>query len=331
MDRSSGKRATPIRTTPPAGVTSLANPTVRYTLPDKPYVILRRGDVEAVVVDNSAVDDKVLAEHRAGYSGLAVLRHQRRRDNLFVPGVSGLNYEHIVDGASQQREVLFEPRNVPMQLRRIDEHTVELYQEPTPFYKMESCLRYQMLEDGAIELTIETVPHRKLEHDYYCIFFASYIHQPESLDIHFRGHEDGEPDDGRWIRGITPAHGVLSTHRHTGDDRHFPHDVPFPLTLVFNLSNHRFSQPWYFGESHGMALVQIFRPEDKVRFTQSPSGGGSGNPAWDFQFYVRPYKIGQLDRRVMRAVYLPYESAEQIERDTAHHRAALGHTPADAK
>lgn len=51
--------------------TSLSNPQLVYSVPDKPYVVLKRADVEAVVVDNRAVDDGVLPGHRAGYSGIA--------------------------------------------------------------------------------------------------------------------------------------------------------------------------------------------------------------------------------------------------------------------
>jgi hypothetical protein len=74
-----------------------------------------------------------------------------------------------------------------------------------------------------------------------------------------------------------------------------------------------------------MALVQMFRPQDQVRFSQSPSGGGSGNPAWDFQWFIPQYKVNQRYRFVMRAMYLPFESAEQLVQATAAHRAALGH------
>jgi hypothetical protein len=83
------------------GRTTLSVPSIRYTVPEKPYVILARGDVEAVVVDHRAVDDAVLPGHRAGYAGVAVLRHARRRDNLFVPAYAGLNFEHIHDGTTR--------------------------------------------------------------------------------------------------------------------------------------------------------------------------------------------------------------------------------------
>ena len=115
-------------------LTSLANPEVRYAVPDKPYVVLRHGGLEAVVVDNRAVDDAVLPGHRAGYHGLASLKHDRQPRNLFVPAYAGLNFEHIHDGTFQKREVLYEPRFVPMELRVIDARTAELHQAPTPFW-----------------------------------------------------------------------------------------------------------------------------------------------------------------------------------------------------
>jgi len=310
---------------PPAKLTTLSDPSIEYRVPEKPYVILRRADVEAVVVDNRPVDDAVLPGHYGGYSGIASLKHAERADNLFVPLFAGLNFEHIHDGTVQDRQVLFEPRNWPMELRAIDEHTAELYQKPTPHYGLESCLRYRMLEDGTIEMTLECIPReRSFTHGYVGLFWASYIDQPESLDIHFKGHGVDEPPAARWIRGTTPAHGVLSTHLATGDERTFTHDPDFPLTLVFNRSQYRYAEPWYYGVSHGMALVFVFRPEDQIRMSQSPSGGGEGNPAWDFQYLIPDYEVGRRYQMVMRAMYLPYESPQQIERAVKPHGQSLG-------
>ncbi|MCA8982371.1 MAG: hypothetical protein KDA76_01310 [Planctomycetaceae bacterium] len=307
-----------------AGSTSLLNRHLTYTRPEKPYVILRRGEVEAVVVDNSEVDDDILPGHRAGYSGIGALRHSQRRDNLFAPPIAGLNFEHIHDGTIQERDILYEPRRAPMELRVIDEHTAELYQPPTPHWGLESVQRYHLLADGTIELTFECIPRRKtFAHDYIGLFWASYIHQPESLDIHFRGHTEAHADNSDWIRGVTPEHGKLSTHVGLNDSRDFPHDPKFPLTLVFNRSGYRYAEPWYYGVSHGMAYVQMFRPGDQVWLTQSPSGGGKGNPAWDFQFFIRDYEVGRCYRLVMRAAYIPYHSPRQVEQATARHREFL--------
>ena len=306
-------------------LTSLSDKSVSYKRAEKPYVVIKRGNVEAVIVDNRGVDDEVLPKHRAGYSGVASLTHTDRRANLFVPSYAGLNFEHIHDGTVQDRKVLFEPRNAPLQLRVVDQHTAELYQAPTPHYKLESCQRYRMLEDGTIELTVECIPRAKtFINDYVGLFWASYIHQPQSLDIHFKGRESDRNSGARWIRGITPRHGVLSTHLAADDDRTFAHEDGFPLTLVFNRSNFRYTEPWYYGVSHGMALVLMFRPQDRIRLTQSPSGGGNGNPAWDFQCFFSDFKHGQRYQIIMRAMYVPFESREQIERMSAPHRKALG-------
>lgn len=305
-------------------LTTLSNPGITYRVPQQPYVILRRAEIEAVVVDNSAVDDAVLPGHRAGYSGIGSLKHRKRPQNLFVPAYAGLNFEHIHDGTVQDRKVLFEPRHAPMQLRVVDPYTAELYQASTPHYGLESCLRYQLLEDGTIEMTFECIPRApSFTNGYVGLFWASYIHHPDSLDIHFKGYTEDEPSVPRWIRGVTPAHGVLATHLAADDRRELAHDPAFPLTLVFNRSRHRYTEPWYYGVSHGMALVFIFRPKDQIRFSQSPSGGGQGNPAWDFQYLIPNYQVGKRYQMVMRVMYLPYESPEQIQRASTAHRNGL--------
>ena len=73
-------------------LTSLADKAAKHETPQKHYVVLRRPDVSAVIVDNTAVDDDVLPGHRAGYSGVASLTHAKRADNLFVPAYAGLNF-----------------------------------------------------------------------------------------------------------------------------------------------------------------------------------------------------------------------------------------------
>ena len=290
----------------PPPLTSLANPTLRYIVPDKAYVVLKRGIVEAVVVDNRAVNDAVLPDHRAGYHGIALLKHAQQPRNLFVPAYAGLNFEHIHDGSAQAREILFEPRNALMELRVIDEHTADLYQPPTPHWGLESCLRYQLLSNGVIEMSFECVPRRNtFKNGYIGLFWASYIDHPESPDIHFRGFPKESEAKAGWLRGVTPAHGTLATHRARDDQREFAHDAAFPLELPFGFSRLLYSEPWFFGVCRGLAFVQVFRPQDGVRLTQSPSGGGPGCPAWDFQWFIAQPRLGQRYQLVMRAAYVP--------------------------
>ncbi len=315
--------------TEPVGTTSLTNEAVRFRVSESGYHVMHADDVEAVIVDNRAVDDAVLPGHRASYSGLAKITYPARGENLFVPSYAGLNFEHIHDGTTRNRKILFEPRHAANELRIVNERIAELYWPPTPTYALECCLRYELLADGVVELTIECIPRAKtFKRGYIGLFFASYIDQPESLDIHFKGvdrfkGDDGPNDTPRWIRGITPRHGQRSTHLAIGDDRTFSHDADFPLSLVFNRSNHRYSEPWYYGVSHSMAWLQVFRGSDNVRITQSPSGGGGGDPAWDFQYLIDDYKVDQLYRAVMRAIYLPMESPATMARVADEHRMAM--------
>jgi hypothetical protein len=72
-------------------LTTLSNPSIPYRVPDKPYVVLKKAQIEAVIVDNRAVNDEVLPGHRAGYHGVASLKHTSRLENIFVPPYAGLN------------------------------------------------------------------------------------------------------------------------------------------------------------------------------------------------------------------------------------------------
>lgn len=298
----------------PKTATSLDNPAVRYTVPDKPYFVMRRGGVEVVVVDNRAVDDSVLPGHAAGYHGIAALRHARQARSPFVPAYAGLNFEHIHDGTTQSRDALFEPRRAPMELRVINDHTAELHQAPTPHWGLESCLRYELLPSGTIEMTFECIPRRDTFTNGYCgLFWASYIDRPESPDIHFLGVPEGGEPPPEWRRGMTPRHGVLATHRGAEDRREFPHDPAFPLELPFGFSQLRYTEPWYFGVCRGMAFVQRFRPEDRVWLSQSPSGGGAGCPAWDFQWHIPQPRVGERYQLKMRAAYLPLDRPNDLD------------------
>jgi hypothetical protein len=308
--------------------TTLSDKSLPFTVPAAHYVVIERGPARAVIADNNAVADAVLKGHRAGYAGVASLTHEKRRENLFVPAVAGLNFEHIHDGTVQPNPVLYEPRNAPMELRSIDRQTVELYQQPTPHWGLESCQRFQLLDDGTIELTVEVVPHkRSFRNGYIGLFWASYIGQPESTEIAFRGFPDGAKTEDerapRWVRAVSPAHGVEATHLGAADDRAFAHDDNFPMKLVFNRSRWRFAEPWYLGTSHGMAFAQLFRPADGVRFSQSPSGGGDRNPAWDFQFFIPDYEVGRVYRFIMRAAYVPAAEDDEVRRLVAPHLRAL--------
>ena len=152
--------------------------------------------------------------------------------------------------------------------------------------------------------------------NYIGLFWASYIHQPEDKSIWFQGRPSGSSGNASRINGVTPSHGVDSTHRPAHIPKLPPVDDDFPLTLVNHPSKYEYTQPWYYGVSHGMAFVQMFRTKDHIWMAQSPSGGGNGNPAWDFQWFVPYPEVGKTYGFVMRATYLPFNNHEQIEEQT---------------
>jgi hypothetical protein len=305
------------------GVTSLTNRTVKYTVSNRHAVPLARGSNRVLIVDNSASDLPELSSHKARYNGVAALTH-KKGNNVFVPSYAGLNFEHIHDGTLAVNKQKFEPREWPMELRVIDKNTVELYQRPTPNWRLESCARYHLLPDGTIEYTFECIPRADVfKNGYIGLFWASYIHQPNDKSINFRGHVASTDQKVKWIQALSPQHGIDSTHPPHGLMQQPVVDPKFPLTLVNHRSKYVYDEPWYYGVSHGMALVFMFRDRDKVWFAQSPTGGGTKNPAWDFQWFIHDYKVDEAYGFVMRVAYLPFESREQVEKATQSHRQKL--------
>ena len=296
-------------------VTTLTQPQLKFEPVPAGNVRLKRGPIELVLVDNQAHKLDEAPNHRAGYNGVAILKHVKQPRTPFVPEVSGLNFEHIHDGTKVGLVEKFEPRVFPMELRKISEFTYELHQPPTKNCKLESCGRYKLLEDGTIEYTFECIPRDDTyRHKFIGLFWASYMHQPEDMSIFFPGRDEKSDGPARLINAVTPEHGIQATHPPVDVAFRPQIDDDFPLKLVGGTSKYLHTKHWYYGVCRGMAFVQVFRPRDQIWLAQSPSGGGKGNPAWDFQWFVKDYKIGEVYGFTMRAAYVPYESVEQIEK-----------------
>jgi hypothetical protein len=292
-------------------VTTLSRPGETYQVMPEGSVEVRWGKLAAQLVNNQAV----APEHAAGYNGLQSIRYDGG-PSPFVPRFAGLNLEHVNNGvATADRDLQFEPRKHPMELRRLDARTYELHQAPLPNTGLESSTRFSFREPHFIDVTFECVPRLdKFPYRHLNIFWASYILKPENMSLYFLGRKKGRKDE-TWIQGVTPKHGVLATHRGAKDHRQFQHDDPFPLTLVFNESDYEYTRPVYYGRYGDFVWIVMFREQDLVRFTQSPSGGGEGNPAWDFQWFIDSPRKEKLYRLVYRAVYKPWVDREDVLRE----------------
>lgn len=292
-------------------VTTLSRPKEAYQVVPEGSVEVRWGKLAAQLVNNLASPP----EHAAGYNGLLSIRYDGGA-SPFVPRFAGLNLEHVNNGvATTDRDLQFEPRKHPMELRRLDDKTYELYQAALPNTGLESSTRFAFREPHSIDVTFECIPRLdKFPRGHLNVFWASYIVKPADMSIYFLGRKKGQKSE-MWIQGVTPKHGVLATHRSAKDRRQFQHDDPFPLTLVFNESDYEYTRPVYYGRYGDSVWIVMFRERDLVRFTQSPSGGGDGNPAWDFQWFIGKPRKDKLYRLVYRAVYKPWVDREDVLRE----------------
>lgn len=265
------------------------------TLADPGHAVMENPFLRAVVANNEAYGPV----HRAGYNGLAELSLAGNHPNVFVPYYAGLNLEHIFSGdAASFGWNIFEPRRAPMRLTRISPTRIELFQERTANWPLQSRLIYELSGDG-INFTYSATPtadHWR-KHGYIGVFFASYIHAPADMSIEFIGRtRPGKGDTNpRWIKHVPPKHGVAANHRPASSGWDPALDDGFNIDLVGGVSDYEYLHPFYFGRSGDTVLIHMFRRPagGEVRFAQSPSGGGTGNPAWDFIHYQREYQVNR--------------------------------------
>jgi hypothetical protein len=177
------------------------------------------------------------------------------------------------------------------------------------------------VDGNAIDLTYHGTPLEDIwmKHGYIGVFFASYIQAPEDMSIQFIGRSRPGRGDAtpRWIKHLPPSHGVAASHRPAGSTWDPSFDDGFKLTLASGFSDFEYVYPFYFGRSGENVFVMMFEKPDKggeMRFAQSPTGGGTGNPAWDFVYYRRTYAVGSEFTFRVHAVYLKFTSLEEIVR-----------------
>ncbi|MBI3735811.1 hypothetical protein HY256_04780 [Candidatus Sumerlaeota bacterium] len=174
------------RVHPRAGRTSLSEPGTKYEVVAAPSVSVEwdidgSQKMSAVLVGNQGLGNPELgtALHRTGYNGIVEL-HYADGPSPFVYSYAGLNLEHVLNGkAYEDKKLQFEPRNQPMELRKINDHTYELYQAALPETGVESCTRFEFKSPCYIDVTFECIPRKdSYPYPYLCFFWASYIQHP---------------------------------------------------------------------------------------------------------------------------------------------------------
>ena len=275
---------------------------------EKPIAILA-GDLKAVFIDNDAYG----TQHKSGYNGISELTHTAQDSTLFVPLYAGFNLEHIFGGDSLTN--LFEPRKSPMQLKRISNTKVELYQPETTLSHVENWTTFNLVPPHYIDVTFHCVIKSAefFTHGYAGMFWASYIHAPQDIKIYFHGREQ-KKEEVKWIGAFSTSHGNASTHIGTKDNFDLFAVPGFNITLANHYSNYLYKESFYYGRSNNMVFAYLFEepPEGIIRFSQSPTGGGQGNPAWDFQFIIPDFEVGKKYTYSARLVYKEWKGAEDI-------------------
>ena len=279
-------------------------------LPLKQVVRVSAGDLKAVFADNSAYGD----HHLARYNGISELYHTSQDSTVFVPAYAGFNLEHIFGGDSLTE--LFEPRIHPMELYQVSDSEILLYQSATPLSNLESLTKFQMVAPHYIDVTFRFIIHHSsfYQHNYAGLFWASYIHTPVDKKIYFKGSKKDD-DSVKWISAYSGEHGERSTHlskRHT-TPVYFAEN--FNATLASHFSDYGYSDLFYYGRFHNMVLAFMFHSEQEIRFSQSPTGGGALNPAWDFQLIVPEFEVGKEYSFKARVVYKEFAGQKQIEEE----------------
>lgn len=288
------------------------------------HTTLKAGDLTAVIGDNSPA-----GSHRAGYNGVWSLNHAIGTRSLFVPGIAGLNLEHIVTGEHlQESKAFFEPRNVPMTLTRISESEAELHQPPTPTFHVESWTRFRLFAPHYLEMDFRCRPHEAVfPRGYLSLFWASYMNAPDDKSLYFLGGLDEQKD--MWTQLCTQWHNDQSTVRHRDDQ----FEMTFPEggrdTLFKSLSRFRFDQPFFYGHFDDLVWIVMFDRSEGIRFTHSPSGGGFGversttNPAWDFQFLIPDPEVGKDYGFRVRTALRPRGPRSEVLAEYARWKEAL--------
>ena len=275
-------------------------------------VVLSRGDLRAVFIDNYAFGEN----HHSGYNGIAALRHTAHDSNLFVPFYAGFNLEHIFSSDSLVQR--FEPRRNPMSLKKISDTEALLHQPTTPISRVESWTHFKMVVPHYIDITFRCIIHSDdfFQNNQAGLFWASYINAPPDKKIYFRGRKKNE-DSYKWIEAWSPAHGVQSTHIGEKDKYIFYTAPGFNVVLANHYSEFLFKDAFYYGRFHQMVFAYLFSTQDNqtIRFSQSPTGGGGPNPAWDFQFIIPDYEVGKEYSYKCRLIYKEFISPEDISEE----------------
>lgn len=262
-------------------------------------------DLTIEFADNTETPDR-----RAGMNGV-VIRHRLDSQPLFAPGLAGLNFEHVFDGQQDERELHFEPRRAECTLERLEDGSgVTLIWPPMPQWGLAARITMRAVEPDMIDAEYVFTPiQRGGKGDLLGVFFADYMNQPAELGYRFWGREVGGGEE-HVIGYASPEHGTESTHRWADEPAYPPMGAISAHWMYASFSRYVFTRPYFWGEVRGVTAVWMFDPPEGLRIAHSPSGGGTGNPAWDYIFLMPGCVVGRAYRWRSRLVCRKLSTAD---------------------
>jgi hypothetical protein len=283
--------------------------------PYQSHVKISTGDLEVVIADNAEYEG-----HRAWYNGVAHLSHKAKPGNHFWQRVAGMNFEHIWDGEKwwEPAKVLFEPRSSEMVLHQLSETSVQLHMPPSNLHKLESWTTYTVTAPHYIDMDFFCIPRKEtFDRGYIGLFWASYINttDPEEKPIYFIGsHKDSRKRN--WIKWMTTEHALNGTVRYQEDVRSLSFNPRQRKMLYTSVADSLYAYPFYYGLRDGMVHIMMFDSPGPIRFSHSPSSGGpvkpGTNPAWDWQYIIHDYEVGESYGYKARMVYKPWVGRDDV-------------------
>ena len=277
---------------------------------------LKTSQLECLVGNNKSINTE-FGKHRPGYNGIFWLRSKDQPESPFVPSYAGWNLEHYFDGRADYGDEFFAPRLAQMDLRRLSDGSVELYQPRTAAFAVESWTRLSAAEPYYVDFEFRFVIHEDdFQSDFMGVFWASYINGPMDKSIYFIDAES-TLDQPVWRQLCTQQHNRDSSVRSKDDHEKLMFERP-NSTLFASVSPLRYAEPFFYGRFRNMVLIYVFEPDPRLRLTHSPSGGGANqqgddtNPAWDFQFVVPRFQVGKEYRLTGRLVYKPWKGRGDV-------------------
>jgi len=276
---------------------------------------LASNDLRVVIANNESYGNM----HKAGYSGVSELYLKNEDGKMFfVPLYAGLNFEHIFSGDSKTYEWnMYECRQAPMKLVRLSSRKVELRQARTKNWPLKSSVSYE-LKNNSIDFVFSATPLQDAwkKHRYIGIFFASYINAPPEKGINFIAKTSAAGSKPQWVYHLPETHGLNANHKPAGSKWNPVIDSPgFPISLVTGLSDLEYVYPFYYGLSGANVFIIMFDPPGKngqTNFAQSPDGGGDDNPAWDFIYFRKNYKVGKKFSFRVRVVLKKFVGRDDV-------------------